>query len=98
MKAIGTNIVPEIIKNIATKSSTFFWIYNESRSLHDQFHQSNANCQKECAMDSNNNAMHHVKRGTEMLPMPRMAPTCQRLLDSVAYLVCLQSLMPLNQN
>jgi len=96
MKAIGTNIVPENIKNIAAKSSTFFWIYNGSRTLHDQFCQSNANCPKQCAMYSNKNAMHRVKRGIEMLHPPRMAPNCQRLLDSIAFLVCLQSLMPLN--
>jgi hypothetical protein len=49
-------------------------------------------------MYSNNNAMHRVKRGTEMLQMPRMASNCQRLLDSVSCLVCLEPLMPLNQN
>jgi hypothetical protein len=29
---------------------------------------------KNCAMYSNNNAVHRVKRGTKMLPAPRKAP------------------------
>jgi hypothetical protein len=98
MKAIGTNIIPENIKNIASESSTFFWIYNGPLSLHHQSWRSNANCQKNCAMYSNNCEAHCVKGEIEMLLLPWMAPNCQHQLGSIAFLVCLQPFNAANQN